>query len=219
MIGETSGCGLVHQPQPAAHQLGRAITTEVEVDARSLLAAAAKGDQAAWDALVAEYVSLLWSIARGFRLGPADSADVVQMTWLRLVENLDRIVEPERLASWLSTTARRECLQLIRRADRTREVSGGEPRSELVDLAPPVDDRLLRDERDAALWQVFTQLSERCQELLRILMATPPPGYAEVAAALDMPIGSIGPTRQRCLNQLRELVPTDGLLEARRSQP
>ncbi|HEX4705138.1 MAG TPA: sigma-70 family RNA polymerase sigma factor [Pseudonocardiaceae bacterium] len=176
------------------------------MDTEALLAAATAGDQTAWNALVDRYTSLIWSIARGFRLSSTDAADVVQMTWLRLVEKFDRIVEPERLAGWLSTTARRECLQLIRRAGRTREVLGVEHDVDVTDPAPPVDDRLLRDERDAALWRVFAGLGERCQRLLRILMATPPPGYGEVADAVDMPIGSIGPTRQRCLNQLRDLM-------------
>lgn len=191
---------------PSAEQM----VTEVEVDTRSLLAAAVAGDQTAWDTLVNRHTSLLWSIARGFRLNSADAADVVQITWLRLAEKFDQIVEPERLASWLSTIARRECLQLIRRASHSHEVLGFDRPIDVVDPAPPVDKRLLRDERDAALWQVFARLGERCQQLLRVLMATPPPSYGEVADALDMRVGSIGPTRQRCLNQLRELMRVNG---------
>ena len=186
------------------------------VDVRSLLAAASAGDQAAWDALVERYANLLWSIARAFRLSQTDAADVVQLTWLRLVENLDRITEPEHLAGWLSTTARRECLQLIRRSERHREIPATGTRAEAVDPAPPVDERLLRDERDRTLWGFFAELSERCQQLLRVLMATPPPEYAEVADALGMPIGSIGPTRQRCLKQLRELVGANAMLAPQR---
>jgi RNA polymerase sigma factor (sigma-70 family) len=178
---------------------------EAIMDVRTLLASAAAGDQAAWDILVERYSSLLWSIARGFRLGSADAADAVQLTWLKLVENLDHINDPDRLAGWLATTVRRECLQIIRRNARTRPVADtGLP--DVADTAPPVDDRLLRRERDAELWQTFAQLSERCQQLLRVLTAVPAPAYTEVAAALDMPIGSIGPTRQRCLSRLRELV-------------
>lgn len=91
---------------------------------RSLVAAASRGDQAAWDAIVQRFSNLLWSIARGYRLDPIDASDVVQMTWLKLVENLDRIAEPEALASWLATTVRRECLQLIRRTSRGVQPTG-----------------------------------------------------------------------------------------------
>jgi RNA polymerase sigma factor (sigma-70 family) len=193
-----------YQGAPAGRQYDEADWRPI-VDVRTMLASAAAGDQAAWDVLVDRYSSLLWSIARSFRLGSADAADAVQLTWLKLVENLDRIQDPDRLAGWLATTVRRECLQLIRRNARTRPLPDAEL-PEVADTAPPVDDRLLRRERDAELWHTFAQLSERCQRLLRVLTAVPAPAYTEVAAALDMPIGSIGPTRQRCLSRLRELV-------------
>ncbi|GAA4411220.1 RNA polymerase sigma factor [Actinokineospora soli] len=181
------------------------------MDVRRMLASAAEGDQAAWNSLVERYSGLLWSIARGYGLGTADASDAVQMTWLKLVENLESIADPARLPGWLATTARRECLQVIRRSGRTRR---------LVDLAaaesppepPPVDDDLLRSERDRALWRALGKLSERCRTLLRVLMASPPPSYAEVAAALGMRIGSIGPTRQRCLGHLRAVVLADEVL-------
>ncbi|GAA3733629.1 sigma-70 family RNA polymerase sigma factor [Plantactinospora mayteni] len=186
-------------------------------DNADLLARAAAGDQVAWNTLVDRHNSLLWSIARSFRLDVADAADAVQNTWLRLVENLDRIADPERLASWLGTTARRECLQLIRRAG--RRPTGGTPEllAELPDPAPPLDAALLLDERDAALWRALEGLSERCRQLLRILMASPPPRYAEVAAALGMAVGTIGPARQRCLESLRQVVAADNLLGDRAS--
>lgn len=181
------------------------------MDLRTLLAEARRGDQAAWDAIVSEFSSLLWSITRAFRLQPLDAGDVVQMTWLRLVENLERIADPEALPAWLATTVRRECLQLLRRPDRQRVVSHAEP-ADLADPAPPVDHMLLADERDAALWRRVAELGETCVRLLKVLMATPPPSYLAVAAALDMPVGSIGPTRQRCLRRLRELVDVDDVL-------
>jgi RNA polymerase sigma factor (sigma-70 family) len=180
------------------------------VETRTVLAAAGRGDQAAWDAIVAEYSSLLWSIARGFRLDRVDAADVVQLTWLRLVENIDRIADPDALPAWLATTVRRECLQLIRRTSRQRVVrqpDGVEP----ADPDPPVEHRVLLDERDAALWRMVGQLSDLCVRLLRVLMASPRPSYPAVSAALDMPVGSIGPTRQRCLRRLRELLAADDL--------
>ena len=169
-----------------------------------LLKAAAAGDQGAWDALVERHNSLLWSIARSYRLSTADAADVVQTTWLRLVEHLDKVADPERIAGWLATTARRECIHLMRRSDRHAEAA-----TELPDLpgdGPELDAGLLRDERDAELWRALVRLDEFCQRLLRVLMSDPPPGYADVATALGMKIGSIGPTRGRCLDKLRALV-------------
>src|SRR3954449_8811242 len=107
---------------PNRGTMGRTAGEEVAMaaDNAALLGAARLGDESAWNALVAEYANLVWSIARSFRLAPADAHDAVQMTWLRLVGKLDRIKEPERLAGWLATTTRRECLQLLRRSGRER---------------------------------------------------------------------------------------------------
>ncbi|MCI0688721.1 MAG: sigma-70 family RNA polymerase sigma factor [Sporichthyaceae bacterium] len=134
------------------------------------------------------------------RLSHADAADAVQTTWLRLVEHLDRLRDPEHVGAWLVTTLRRECLTALRRSART---VSSDSLDELPGTVGGLDDALIRDERDAALWRAFTDLPPRCQCLLRALMADPPPSYAEVSAALDMRIGSIGPTRQRCLEVLR----------------
>jgi RNA polymerase sigma factor (sigma-70 family) len=182
-----------------------------EPSTTTLLRRADAGDQVAWNALVDRYTKLLWSVARGHRLGTADAGDVVQTTWLRLVEHLGQINDPERLASWLVTTARRECLRLLRRG--RNEVVGAvdDLVPGMADDAEPLDAHLLTDERDAMLWTCFRQLSERCRLLLRILMNTPPPAYADVAAALGVPIGSIGPTRGRCLERLRSLAGQAGL--------
>jgi RNA polymerase sigma factor (sigma-70 family) len=181
-------------------------------DTGRLLAAAAAGDQTSWDELVGRHNGMLWGIARGYRLGAADSGDAVQSTWLRLVENLHRIENPERLPGWLATTARRECLRILRRGGRERPAESIDEFDDLPDGGDPLDAGLLADERDAALWRALSAISARCQQLLRVLMATPPPAYAAVSAALDMPIGSIGPSRQRCLDQLRRIITRDGLL-------
>ncbi len=156
----------------------------------------------------------MWSVVRGFRLSGTDAADAVQMTWLRLVENLDRIRDADRLASWLATTARRECLQQLRRRGRTAIPMDDTVLQDVADDADPVDAGLLLDERDGALWRAFSALGERCRRLLRVMMATPPPSYQEVSEALDMPHGSIGPTRQRCLDALRKIVDADEDLAA-----
>ena len=179
----------------------------MEVGNRELLAAAATGDQPSWDELVRRFNSLLWAIARSFRL--AQPEDAVQNTWLRLVENLDGIADPDRLPGWLATTARRECLQLLRREARYPAPEPVEPLVDLPATGPAVDADLLLAERDARLWRAVEELAERCRRLLRVLMASPPPPYAAVATALGMEIGSIGPTRQRCLRDLRVVLERD----------
>jgi RNA polymerase sigma factor (sigma-70 family) len=166
-----------------------------------LLRAAAAGDEAAWNEIVDRFSSLVWATARAHRLSRDDAADVAQTTWLRLVEHLDRIRDPDRLGAWLATTARHESLRVIRRGARERP-------SDEPDLFEAPDDetldRLLLDgERDGALWRAFARLSERCKTLLRLLIADEEPSYEEVGAALGMPVGAIGPTRMRCLDKLR----------------
>jgi RNA polymerase sigma factor (sigma-70 family) len=171
------------------------------------MAAAAEGDSEAWAEIVRRFTNLLWAIARSHRLNQDDAADVVQNTWLRLLENLGRIDQPEALPGWLTTTARREALNLIRR--RSRETPVDEPCLHTVDAATPdLDVRLLIEERDAHLWTCIYQLPQRDQQLLRALIACDRPSYTAIAADLDMPIGSIGPTRMRALNRLRALLET-----------
>ena len=179
------------------------------MDLGAVVRAATDGDRDAWNALVARYSGLVWGVARAHRLGDADAADVFQTTWLRLVEHLDRLQDPERVGAWLATTARRECLRTLRMSARVLPTE--------TELLPdpgtdaPLGAALLSEERDRALWEAFGGLSERCQALLRLLVADPPPSYEDVGAALDMPIGSIGPTRQRCLERLRGLAETAGV--------
>jgi RNA polymerase sigma factor (sigma-70 family) len=186
-----------------------AMNSPKDVETLDLVARVRTGDQAAWVVLTDRYTNLLWSVARGMRLDRADTADAVQTTWLRLVERLDSLREPEHLASWLVTTLRRECLATIRR--RARMGTGLADHWEDTPAATdPLDEALLREERDVALWKAFSSLTARCQALLRILIADPPPSYADVSVALAMPVGSIGPTRQRCLNALREIMSSDG---------
>lgn len=175
------------------------------------MVAAAGGDKAAWQVLVERFSGLVWSITRAYRLGSADAADAFQTTWLRLAEHIDRIEHPERVGAWLATAARRECLQSIRASARMTPVddmtrfesptAAGNPPEEAV-LAAEAERE--RSDRAAALWRALERLSVRCRELLRVLMASPPPSYTEVAEALGLPVGSIGPTRARCLRRLRD---------------
>lgn len=168
-----------------------------------LLAAAAGGDRRSWDALVDRYADLVWKVARSFRLSRADAADVSQATWLRLVEHLSEIRDPDRLGAWLVTTARREALALVRRSARTIPTGDDWRLDTVEDGAEAPDVVVVRAEEGAAVRRAFAYLSANCQRLLTVLLATPAPTYAEVAAVLEMPIGSIGPTRARCLDTLR----------------
>jgi len=166
--------------------------------------AAAGGDKDAWEQLVARFGGLLWAIARSHRLSQADAADVVQSTWLKLLEHFDALRSPDAVGAWLATTARRECLAVLRSRDRERPSdleTDGEGAAQAPEDSPEFS--ALRSERAALLRTSLDQVSPRCQRLLRVLSASPPPSYAEVATALSMPIGSIGPTRARCLDCLR----------------
>ncbi|HKH88646.1 MAG TPA: sigma-70 family RNA polymerase sigma factor [Acidimicrobiales bacterium] len=169
---------------------------------------AADGSSAAWGLLVDHYSGLLWSIARSFRLSTPDAADVIQTTWLRMVEHLGRIEQPDRIGAWLATTARNECLAALRRNTRTTP-AGSDVLDAVPDQGPGPEHGLLTLERDTALWEALEGLSELCRNLLRVLASDPPPSYLEVGAALSMPVGSIGPSRARCLDQLRRRLLSD----------
>ncbi|MDQ3676515.1 MAG: sigma-70 family RNA polymerase sigma factor [Actinomycetota bacterium] len=165
-----------------------------------LVRRATAGEQRAWNELVEEFAALVWGVARGHGLDEADAADVSQTTWLRLVEHLDRVHDPARVGAWLATTARRECIQLLRRS---RVIPCGDDLPELVSEAPAPGAALFTDERDLALWSALEDLPVRDRRLLRMLASEPVPSYAQVSAALGMPRGSIGPTRARALERLR----------------
>lgn len=170
--------------------------------AADLVAAAASGSQAAWDELVDRYGALVWSVTRAHQLSAADAADVVQTVWLRLVENLGSLRSPGHVAGWLATTARRESVRALRMAGRELPV-------DRIDLdhrppEPSPEAVVIEREQHALLWTALAQLSVRCQALLRALAEVPEASYAEVSQALSVPVGSIGPTRGRCLRQLRK---------------
>jgi RNA polymerase sigma factor (sigma-70 family) len=195
--------GLRRQPRSAGERLSGE-------DVLQLIRSASAGDQRAWNELVQEFGGMIWAIARAHRLCDADAADVVQVTWLRLLEHVDDLSEPGRVGAWLATTARRECLRLLRAAKRHVALGEDTPDSESLDALP--GDTLLIGERDQALWRSFARLRPSDQALLRLLTADPRPAYKEIAAALEMPIGSIGPTRARALQRLRVELAGQGTL-------
>lgn len=189
---------------PAGEGRGTMLTTaHPRTDVGALVRAAAAGDEAAWSALVAQFSKLLWAIARNHRLDGHDAAEVTQTTWLRLAENIDRLQDPSKVGGWLATTARHEALRVLRGAGRQIPMGDDLPDPDCRETAPAIDDELLRCERDETLWRAFSRLPERDQALLRLLVSDPMPSYEEIAAAIGRPVGSIGPTRARCLQKLR----------------
>jgi RNA polymerase sigma factor (sigma-70 family) len=174
-----------------------------------LVRSAVDGDAAAWKSLVEGLSPLVWSVVRAHRLSDADGHEVYQTVWFRFAQNLGRIREPDKAGSWLASTARHECLKVIK--SQMRLVPTDDPM--LLDRASedrtPEQSVLDSEEADAQaerirrLWEEFEELGDRCRQLLRVLMASPPPSYQEVSAALGIAVGSIGPLRQRCLRRLR----------------
>ena len=181
---------------------GRDLGTTDFGSTRALIEAVGRGDRGAWEEVVRRYGGLVTATVRAFRLQDADAADAEQRTWLRLVEHHRRLHEPEHLGGWLTTTATRECLAILR-AQRT-----------VVDLADldavPADHDLEQHVVDAdeaaRLWNVVTLLPPRGRAVVHALVADERTPYAEIARATGIPVGSLGPTRARVLRQLRRLL-------------
>jgi RNA polymerase sigma factor (sigma-70 family) len=175
-------------------------------DVATLVRRAREGDRQAWEGLVDQFGRLIWSITVDFKLADGDAADVSQTTWLRLLQHIDRIEYPDRVGSWLAATARNECLRSL--AARKRVVLSHDDAEfeNAVVLGPDIDERLLADERALVVRDALSRLPRRWQRLLEMLMADPPVPYAEISDELGLPIGSIGPTRGRCLARLRVIM-------------
>ena len=167
-----------------------------------------EGDSAAMSELVRRATPLLWHLARSQGLDQTAAEDVVQTTWLRLVQHADALTEPAGVLKWLMTTARREAWAVAR----TRRHDTPEDTATWHDRPtddPSPDDVALGADTDARLWRHVRELPERCQQLLRVIAFADRPDYAAVSEALGMPVGSIGPTRGRCLAKLRQLLAAD----------
>ena len=153
---------------------------------------------------VERYAPLIWSICRRYRLGRADADDVGQTVWLQLVEQLDRIRDPEALPGWLATTTRRECSRVWRAAWNPQVANYVLDAERIPDeQTVSAEQELLRAERHAALLEAFADLPQGCRRLIALLIEDPPVPYAQISARLGIPVGSIGPTRSRYLDRLR----------------
>lgn len=170
----------------------------------ALVARVREGDQASWNELVERYSPLVWSICLHYQLNRQDIDDVGQNVWLLLVEHIGSLREAAALPGWLATTTKHEALRVLR-ASRLRDHAVLPPEDQL----PPdpadatIEQELIAAEQNAALRAAFAELPRRCHELLSLLMSEPPPGYGYISATLGLPVGSIGPTRARCLDRLR----------------
>jgi RNA polymerase sigma factor (sigma-70 family) len=160
---------------------------------------------------VDRFLPLVCAIVRQHRLGEADGDDVSQTVWLRLVEHLGALREPDALPGWIRTTTRNECLRVLGARGRVRPVDpqdhGGLDAVE-IDVA---DTELLAAERRQLLREALAELPTARRDLLALLLADPPVAYEEISARLGIPVGSIGPTRARALEQLRRTRALRGL--------
>jgi RNA polymerase sigma factor (sigma-70 family) len=163
--------------------------------------AAARGDVQAWDTIVRRYSPLLRRVARGYRLDAHDVDDVVQACWVSLLTSLGGLREPKAIGAWLVTTARRQSLRMHQRA--VREVLAEAPVAERQPAPDSIEGELIRAEQRAMLRAAVERLPGRQRDLLLALIASPDRSYAEVSRGLGMPIGSIGPTRERGFRRLR----------------
>ncbi|HTR70950.1 MAG TPA: sigma-70 family RNA polymerase sigma factor [Mycobacteriales bacterium] len=179
--------------------------------AAELVRAAADGDANAWQELVDGFSALVWSTVLKFRLNQSDAIDVTQTTWLRLVQNIDRLDDPARVGAWLTTTARREALRVIEQHRRVILTADSAVLDGSDHRAAPPESGLIGEERDLVVRELFDQLPPRCQELLRLVLRDPPVDYDTISTRLGMPVGSIGPTRGRCLKKLAALAAERGI--------
>jgi RNA polymerase sigma factor (sigma-70 family) len=180
-----------------------------------LVIRARNGDKQAWDALVERYAPLVWSVCRRYRLSRADAEDVNQSVWLTLVDQLAALREPAALPGWLATTTQRECGRVLRTARRPQTSWYVLDAEDIADeQAATAEEELLQAERHAALREALASLSPSCQQLIGMLIQDPPVPYTQISTELGIAVGSIGPTRRRCLNKLRSHPAIAALIDA-----
>jgi RNA polymerase sigma factor (sigma-70 family) len=158
----------------------------------------------AWQVLVARHSPRMYAVARSFALDAATAEDLVQTAWLRLLERTGQLRDAGSLGPWLCTVVRNDARKLV---TRRRAVPVATDVERMGDPGDAPEAGLVARERAAALRAAFARLGDECRQLLRLLVADPPLSYDEVAAAVGRPRGSLGPTRRRCLDQLRAHLP------------
>lgn len=188
---------------------GGTVEDSLAVRAGRLFAAYRGGEEAAMSDLVRTLTPILWHTVRATRLDTAAAEDVLQTVWLSLVRYGDTIAEPNAVLQWLVVSARREAWRVSRLADRARPEDVETTRAGVGDGSPEVADQVATEQADEVLWHHVEQLSERCRSLLRVIAFAAKPDYAQIARSLGMPVGSIGPTRGRCLAKLRLALAAD----------
>lgn len=177
--------------------------------AAAAFAAYQAGDRQEMGVLVDMLTPLLWHTARGQGLSGPRAEDAIQTTWLRLVEHADRIDSPRAVVAWLMTTLRRESWRSAKASGREEPAEELEARLPAMAAEPSPEEAAVLRERQVVLWRHLATLGERCQHLLRVIAFADRPDYAQIAEALGMPVGSIGPTRGRCLDRLRRSLGAD----------
>lgn len=188
-----------------------------QIDDRELVRHCLAGSEPAWEALIHRYRRLIYSIPIRAGLREEAAADVFQTVCLRLLENLGKLKDQEKLGSWIITTANRESWRTSHRLRREAPIGEGgdvDPsmpgRPEFVDETPIAEDDLIALQRQAAVRIAVESLSERCRNLLELLyFVKDRPSYEEVSRRMAMPVASIGPTRARCLEKLRKSLDPD----------
>ena len=168
------------------------------------------GDSHAIDELVRLMTPVLWHVVRAYGLRASVAEDVVQTTWLTLVRKHDTIENPQAVSGWLTITARREAWRASR-ADRRADTAEDEQLEARLPPQAATEDDVARADASRLLWTAVGTLNDRCQRLLRVVAFDERPDYARIASDLHMPVGSIGPTRQRCLAKLRSALDEIGL--------
>ncbi len=192
------------KPAGSAHQRPRAYSCAVsDVDGQLFRACRDHNDGDAWTELVHRHTRRLLGIARRQNLDEASAADVVQTAWRNLFESMPQVREPEKVGGWLATAVRRDAQFASRRSRRPV------PQDRVDQASAPLDEALLIAERKTAVLRALGSIRAQCRRLLLLLFADERPSYGTIAEQLGMPIGSIGPTRARCLDDMRKLLERD----------
>jgi RNA polymerase sigma factor (sigma-70 family) len=171
------------------------------------------GTPSAMADLVEMLTPILWHTVRAQRLDATSTEDVLQTTWLALVRNADKITDPRSVLQWTIVTARREAWRVVR--GQGRQTPQDRIDDDLISPEESPETVALRSETEKVLWSHIAKLPDRCRELLRVIAFADRPDYSELARSLGMPVGSIGPTRGRCLGKLRASLTTDTRWENR----